>query len=623
MVFKKILFILILPFFLYAQWTDPRPKSIQLWHLNTSFFDSLGNVVRDSVAALSADGVTIVNDGTLKQKVFADTTSLPTVTAGTRIIIEKLSANNPNGGGIFIGDTSANTANGATVFAASGGYWVRETYYLREYVSVTDAGAIPSDQTDDLAAFRIARDIANAVGIPLILPPDTFNLSDTFVDSNFVQGKGFKILGSGKNVTIIKATTDINPFDINEAKGTGGSYGVNDFQIADLTIIGVGASTSTEAGISLDTCSVASVERVAVTGFKYGIKLKQGNNIGVRQCSFNSNWVGGWFDTGTNGCLFSENTFANNDSLGFYVGDGKANRITGGEFGSQPIGVYVGTSGDVTLQDINMENHSVTPIYMFGGANVDLFGCSLLRGSGGSSPDAIGTIIQGTGHLTVFHTTFRNFNRDSVENDIWLRNSGARVRVFTAARNNDDISTLAYIPRIYDETAGDHYYQNQYNIRRTGGVEAADSLLRGMLTWEMGTSGNEDVLWMHRRLNDTTYANTRLSDGTEWYVTTNGANFARQNRTTMMAGKKFFTRASGTDTTEMFMVLPFIPEAIFSVVASAEYNGVNRRPYAYYRTTNEDTLFYVVVHDSASSGLTTFNAYLHTFVVVQKPFGAY
>lgn len=74
--FKKILFILILPFFLYAQWTDPRPKSIQLWHLNTSFFDSLGNVVRDSVAALASDGVTVLNDGGLKQKVFATLAAL-------------------------------------------------------------------------------------------------------------------------------------------------------------------------------------------------------------------------------------------------------------------------------------------------------------------------------------------------------------------------------------------------------------------------------------------------------------------------------------------------------------------------------------------------------------------
>ena len=93
--------------------------------------DSLRNMVGDSVAALSADGVTITNSGgTFRQVVFADTAALKAVagSAGNRVVLKQLASGDADGGGQFIWKTSGYAAKPGAVYPASGGAWVRKEY---------------------------------------------------------------------------------------------------------------------------------------------------------------------------------------------------------------------------------------------------------------------------------------------------------------------------------------------------------------------------------------------------------------------------------------------------------------------------------------------------------------
>ena len=180
--FKKILFILILPFFLYAQWTDPRPKSIQLWHLNTSFFDSLGNVVRDSVAALSADNVTITNSGgTFRQKVLFDSSyfaSLAADSSGALVMLKSLGVGG-YGGGPFNWLASGYIEDNINVFAGSSGYFVRDFA----------VGGSKVYRAKDFATIQAAINAAPA-GYTVMIEAGEYDQAITLKDSVNLVGRG-------------------------------------------------------------------------------------------------------------------------------------------------------------------------------------------------------------------------------------------------------------------------------------------------------------------------------------------------------------------------------------------------------------------------------------------------
>ena len=99
---KRIFLILILPIFIYAQWTDPRPRSVQLWHMAEGVIDSL------TVSAFYAD--------TLEAK---ETTLSEDI--GGLIRLNGFTSSSNYGAGLFLITNTSYTPDGANVIGLSSG----------------------------------------------------------------------------------------------------------------------------------------------------------------------------------------------------------------------------------------------------------------------------------------------------------------------------------------------------------------------------------------------------------------------------------------------------------------------------------------------------------------------
>lgn len=102
MVLKRIFLILILPIFTYAQWTDPRPRSVQLWHMAEGVIDSL------TVSAFYAD--------TLEAK---ETTLSEDI--GGLIRLNGFTSSSNYGAGLFLITNTSYTPDGANVIDLNSG----------------------------------------------------------------------------------------------------------------------------------------------------------------------------------------------------------------------------------------------------------------------------------------------------------------------------------------------------------------------------------------------------------------------------------------------------------------------------------------------------------------------
>ena len=281
--FKKILFILILPFFLYAQWTDPRPKSIQLWHLNTSFFDSLGNVVRDSISGLSSDSVTIIYDDGFKQGVFKDTTVIDAIkgdSVGMTIELKQLSSGNTYGGGRFVYQTASNTVDGVSVFKAQTGYWVREEYLRNKVIYLTSAGAIPGDSVANQAAIAVLRDIirdGDIIEVPVgDFPIKVTSSSDSLLK---IRKEGVTLRGQSKYKSILRYSEDC----ITNSRAIVFLDSANGFVMENLTLDGRDDVLTDPSSDSYQT-GVAPIMGGGHSGHDITIQhciFKNFNNIGV------------------------------------------------------------------------------------------------------------------------------------------------------------------------------------------------------------------------------------------------------------------------------------------------------------------------------------------------------
>lgn len=130
-----------------------------------AFRDTVGTVVSDSLTALSADGVTVLNDGTFKQKVFNNITLLKAASAdsvGTRVFLKQISSGGVGGGLVVYCDSTdtetllgSAVPNDVTIFSdpVADRVWVRETA-LQGIVYASDAGALGDGSTDDTNALQ-------------------------------------------------------------------------------------------------------------------------------------------------------------------------------------------------------------------------------------------------------------------------------------------------------------------------------------------------------------------------------------------------------------------------------------------------------------------------------------
>lgn len=286
--FKKILFILILPFFLYAQWTDPRPKSIQLWHLNTSFFDSLGNVVRDSVATLSSDGVTITNDGALKQKVFTTVAALEAVSAsdvGMTVILT-----DPYYTEMVYSDSTLPEEGGIARNAGTQGkQWISKRFLQTNEINTREFGLLSSNTaSQNNTALQNVFDFINALSndsVTVFIPDGRYEFSTKFIINNSVVDNGERaiILKGGSNTRLVQ-TADDTLFATKNF--------FTDLKLENLCFVGNGKENGSVA-ISIPQLSGGfAMQRVSIDSFALGLWVDDLTRCVIEDTRFRKNRVG-------------------------------------------------------------------------------------------------------------------------------------------------------------------------------------------------------------------------------------------------------------------------------------------------------------------------------------------
>lgn len=353
--FKKILFILILPFFLYAQWTDPRPKSIQLWHLNTSFFDSLGNVVRDSVASLSADGVTILNSGTLKQRVFADTSSFTAPDSiGSIVNLKQLSSTNANGGGQFIFRPSGYSADGGSVFPVTGGYLVRLTLYRNGVLNAKDYGLSTSNNaaTNDAALSNLFNSALNVYtdSVKIYIPDGHYRVSSTVLIGQASEGN---VIIEGGSRTTFKMTTNDTLFRIKNF--------TTELTMRNLRLIGNGkASSSVLVGVGTAANGRLQFDHVIFDSSGIGLDIYDCTGLLTLESTWRQCGVGYKSGYNSDGHQNIQPNFIRNDTcVVIYGSSNDGVTFQGGSFGINGVCfVNRGGGGGFNIRDNYFEDNT-------------------------------------------------------------------------------------------------------------------------------------------------------------------------------------------------------------------------------------------------------------------------
>ncbi len=146
-------------------------------------------------------------------------------------------------------------------------------------------GAVRDGVTDDTAAFAAAIASLTHGGI-IFLSPGTYLVSNiTLALGITLQGSGWG-RDEGESVTVIKGSADDNVIYIN-------SVGCN---VRDLCVsTSLAAGVSTHAGIKIGTgTQLNTIERVLVTGHKYGVWIQQGR-VTLNYVNAQSNSSHGFF----------------------------------------------------------------------------------------------------------------------------------------------------------------------------------------------------------------------------------------------------------------------------------------------------------------------------------------
>lgn len=144
--------------------------------------DSLRDMVGDSVNALSADGVTVLNDGTLKQKVIANTTVLQTLSADSVGMTVQLA----NGQQWTYYDSTYTEGIIALNSGTVGKQWIRPEVLEGSSVIKSDWLGL-TRETDETATIQDALDLCEFYdNLNVVeLPPDSFYYSIAESDHSY------------------------------------------------------------------------------------------------------------------------------------------------------------------------------------------------------------------------------------------------------------------------------------------------------------------------------------------------------------------------------------------------------------------------------------------------------
>lgn len=197
---KKIMVLLLLTVAVVAQRpTSPYAQGILWRDLHKSTQDSIRRAVADSLAALSADGVTITQSGsTFQQKVFANVAALEVATGsdGQVAVLD---------GSSWMQLDSALSETGniiATNNGTSGKQWVRKAYL--DNPNVVNIAWAQEMAANDSAAFKNLFSAFSNSSITLEIPAGNYDLSTATLDT---IRAAWTIKGEGVAATVITGST--------------------------------------------------------------------------------------------------------------------------------------------------------------------------------------------------------------------------------------------------------------------------------------------------------------------------------------------------------------------------------------------------------------------------------
>ena len=154
---------------------------------------------------------------------------------------------------------------------------------LADTVSVKDFGAVGDGVTDDTAAIQAAVNAVRAAGGGTIYFPTGTYLVSTTIDLYQGTAVNLVVRGAGRTATTIRTSADIVVFNHAE------SCVFEDFSVTQAGTAKTGRAFSTPTNKQAAYCTY---ERLAVTGFKYGIWWRFSLWNTVNDCQFYNCGVG-------------------------------------------------------------------------------------------------------------------------------------------------------------------------------------------------------------------------------------------------------------------------------------------------------------------------------------------
>lgn len=288
---KKIwmlLFLLCLPLLAQNPYQQGRSGYAQniLWRdLHPSTQDSIRAAISDSVLALNIN------------KVYDDTTGMkaaPGDSAGVRVYMKQLASSNAYGGGTFVWKTSGYTPDGGDVFAATGGYWVRDTKLQKPNelnvqsfgVATTNTPAANTTAMNKVIA-AIEGDTASA---KIVFPDGHYKFSGSIVLNpakvNYATTQQGQLILQGGGNTILEYT-GADSFLVVEFQGK------KFLQIKDLMFLGPD-SGGTSIGIDYTQHSggIIKLDNVFVKNFGIGYRAHDLTGCNIFGGQFQQNGIG-------------------------------------------------------------------------------------------------------------------------------------------------------------------------------------------------------------------------------------------------------------------------------------------------------------------------------------------
>jgi hypothetical protein len=314
----------------------------------------------------------------------------------------------------------------------------------------TDYGVTFDGTTDDAANLQTAINAAISANLPLVLSPGT-----AIVGTALSVSAPVTIVGSGRQVTTLKAKNGLNDYVISFTGGAAG-VGIIAAHLSDFMIDGNSANQTAGGGIKADGAVQCSFERLHLTScYDWGLKLGPitggafGHHNRVMNCLFDQGGLSPGFGGGVWTTSSDENWFIGSDFE--YLGGAAA------PVGSSPVMFYdqaglqhviaanfvAGSNNAIALRVQNTKDTKIASCTFDGTAGDSIFiagnNC-LIVGNVFTSPGDNGSVAASGVHLE-FNTHFNVVSGNIFETANTAGKTRSLIREEATGGSGDNVLT--------------------------------------------------------------------------------------------------------------------------------------------------------------------------------------